>query len=83
MLQCLKTFITLTRAAFKVHTYFNTRSNISQGVVTLNILISFGPILIEIDHLLKDVRNFATRGSHSLLWPEVTIFLSHLGAYCD
>ena len=29
------------------------------------------------DYPLKDVRNFAAGGGHSLLWPEATIFLSH------
>ena len=33
------------------------------------------------DYPLKDVRNFAAGGGHSLLWPEATTFLSHRGAY--
>ena len=33
------------------------------------------------DYPLKDVRNFAARGGHSLLWPEATTFLSHRRAY--
>ena len=33
------------------------------------------------DYPLKDVRNFAAGGGHSLLWPEATTFLSHKGAY--
>ena len=33
------------------------------------------------DHLLKDVRNFAAEGGHSLLWPEATTLLNHRGAY--
>ena len=32
------------------------------------------------DHLIVDVRNFAARGDHSLLWPEATTFLNHLGS---
>ena len=33
------------------------------------------------DHLLKNVRNFATRPGHCLLWPEATTFLNHSEAY--
>ena len=33
------------------------------------------------DYPLKDVRNFAAGGSHSLLWPEATTFLSPRDAY--
>ena len=33
------------------------------------------------DYPLKDVRNFAAGGGHSLLWPEATTFLSYRGAY--
>ena len=33
------------------------------------------------DHLPKHVRNFAAGGCHSLLWPEATAFLNHLGTY--
>ena len=33
------------------------------------------------DYPLKDVRNFAAGGGHSLLWPEATTFLSHRGVY--
>ena len=33
------------------------------------------------DYPLKDVRNFAAGGGHSLLWPEATTFLSLRGAY--
>ena len=33
------------------------------------------------DYPLKDVRNFAARGGHSLLWPEATTFLSHREAH--
>ena len=38
------------------------------------------PPLIN-DHLPKHIRNFATIGGYSLLWPEATTFLSHGGAY--
>ena len=37
--------------------------------------------MIFTDYPLKDVRNFAAGGGHSLLWPEATTFLSHRGAY--
>ena len=33
------------------------------------------------DNLPKEVRNFAAKGGHSLLWPEVTTFLNSRGAY--
>ena len=33
------------------------------------------------DYPLKDVRNFAAGGGHSLLWPEATTFLRHRRAY--
>ena len=33
------------------------------------------------DHLLKNVRNFATRPGHCSLWPEATTFLNHSEAY--
>ena len=33
------------------------------------------------DHLLKNVRNFATRPGHCLLWAEATTFLNHSEAY--
>ena len=33
------------------------------------------------DYPLKDVRNFAAGGGHSLLWLKATTFLIHRGAY--
>ena len=33
------------------------------------------------DYPLKDVRNFAAKGGHSLLWPGATTFQSHMGAH--
>ena len=33
------------------------------------------------DYPLKDVRNFAAEGGHSLLWPEATTYLNNRGAY--
>ena len=33
------------------------------------------------DHLPKHVRNFAAEGGHSLLRPEATTFLGHMGVY--
>ena len=33
------------------------------------------------DHLLKYGWNFAGGGGNSLLWPEATAFLNHLGTY--
>ena len=36
------------------------------------------PMIQFSDYPFKDVRNFAAGGDHSLLWPEATIFLSHM-----
>ena len=46
------------------------------------MIINRHPVsLVFGDYPLKDVRNFAAGGGHSLLWPEATTFLSHRGAY--